>query len=602
LATLAVAIPCLFVAATAPLPAQQAKPTTIAQVEITGNERISKEAILAVLGTKAGAELNAELLAKDVEAIKRMGFFRAVAPARVEDTPTGKRVTFVVTEWPQVKQIQITGNRVIPTEAIRGVLTTKVGDVLNTNVLEQDLERIKRLYSGKGFIGQVTEQLALGFEESGILTIPIAELTVEAIKVTGNRKTKKEVIERELKMQPGEVYNVNDISKDFGRLDRLQLFETIEPKIEVGSEPGKVVITWNVKERRTGQVSVGLGYSARERLVGRAELSETNFRGRGQGVNLTFEVGGFSGKNSVEMGFFEPWLDKKHTSLSLNLYDKVVYRFSTNLYQSGGSINEPGRYNEKRRGGTVTLGRPLSDRLRLSLGLRAEDVRTSDLTQIDTGFPKQDGTVISGTVRGVGDTRDYATNPTNGGLHTAWMEIGHADLVESGSDVEFGAFGKYVLDLRRYMGLKAHRATNPVERQREKIPVIASRLMLGFSNGNLPFFEQFFLGGADTLRGYLEDRFWGSQMFLASAELRYPLASSLTGVAFVDYGDAWASRSEFQFSDTRLRTQFEQHNNFKPAVGFGVGMRVVTPIGPIRLDYAIGQEGARTHFSIGHSF
>jgi outer membrane protein insertion porin family len=584
-------------------PVAPAGPNVVAQVDVSGNERISKEAILAVVSTKPGEELSAEKLARDVDAIKRMGFFRAVAAPRVEDTPAGKSVTFVVTEWPVVKEIQITGNKVIPTEAIRAVLATKVGDVLNTNVLLQDTDRIKSLYQEKGYVGAVTEQLALGFEESGILTIPVSELTVEAVKVVGNRKTKTQVITRELRLKPGQIYNVNELRKDYGRLERLDLFESIEPKPEVGTEPGKVVITWSVKEKRTGQVSVGLGYSARERLVGRAELSETNFRGWGQGLNLSWEVGGFAGRNSVELGFFEPYLDSRHTSLAVNLYDKAVYRFSNDLFRSTGSTSNDTRYNERRKGGAFTLARPLSDITRLSLGFRLEDVRTNNLEEVDPNFPRQDGTVYSSTVRGIRDTRDYAANPSGGGLNTAWVEIGKANLTDTGAN-PFGSstFGKYVADLRRYVPLKPHRATNPAERQRERIPVLALRLMTGMSSGRLPFFEQFFLGGADSLRGYLEDRFWGTRMLLASTELRYPIASSLTGVAFVDYGDAWASKDEFRFSDPDLQTRFEQHSSFSPRYGIGLGLRVVTPIGPLRLDYAYGLEGGRTHFSIGHSF
>jgi outer membrane protein insertion porin family len=183
------------------------------------------------------------------------------------------------------------------------------------------------------------------------------------------------------------------------------------------------------------------------------------------------------------------------------------------------------------------------------------------------------------------------------------VELGRANLTDTGPDA-FGSsnFGKYVTDLRRYVPLRAHRATNPAERQRERVPVLALRLMGGLSSGKLPYFEQFFIGGADSLRGYLEDRFWGSRMFLASTEFRYPLASSLMGVAFADLGDAWASSSDFQFSDPTLQTRYQQHTNFSPSYGVGFGIRVVTPLGPLRLDYAIGKEGGRTHFSIGHSF
>ncbi len=123
----------------------------------------------------------------------------------------------------------------------------------------------------------------------------------------------------------------------------------------------------------------------------------------------------------------------------------------------------------------------------------------------------------------------------------------------------------------------------------------------------MPFFEQYFVGGAETLRGFREDRFWGRNMFLASAEYRFPLAKSLTGVAFVDYGDAWGAAEEYRKRAvppdiTDLIDGFPQHESFSGNVGYGIGIRVRTPIGPLRLDYGFSTEGSRAHFSIGHVF
>jgi outer membrane protein insertion porin family len=357
---------------------------------------------------------------------------------------------------------------------------------------------------------------------------------------------------------------------------------------------------WDVKEKRTGQISVGLGYSARQRLVGRAELSETNFRGRGQAVNLLYEVGGFTGRSSVELGFFEPWLDKRHTSLSVDLYDKLVYRFSSRFRPV--NTEDSDTYNERRKGGSVTVSRPLSEALRLSLGVRHDDVSTNDF--IGTTFPTQNGSVTSSTVRGIQDTRDYATNPTGGSYNTLSLEVGNADVTETTTPTEgvvnrrdaSSNFGKSVADLRHYWGLKKHKATTPLERQRERIPVVAGRLMFGMSSGTLPFFEHFFIGGADTIRGYVEDRFWGTRLVLFSGELRVPVSPNLIGVLFTDYGDAWNAQSGLGIEN------FTQHSSFRGNFGVGAGIRVSTPIGPIRLDYGIGREGGRAHFSIGHSF
>ena len=111
-----------------------------------------------------------------------------------------------------------------------------------------------------------------------------------------------------------------------------------------------------------------------------------------------------------------------------------------------------------------------------------------------------------------------------------------------------------------------------------------------------------FLGGSQSLRGYLEDRFWGQNVLLGSIEYRRPLANRITGVLFSDVGDAWGANSAFQFTNKQLRTDFQQSENFRLYPAIGVGLRVATPIGPVRLDYGYGLQGGRLAFSIGQSF
>ncbi|MCS7066638.1 MAG: BamA/TamA family outer membrane protein, partial [Fimbriimonadales bacterium] len=145
------------------------------------------------------------------------------------------------------------------------------------------------------------------------------------------------------------------------------------------------------------------------------------------------------------------------------------------------------------------------------------------------------------------------------------------------------------LDYRLYYSPQGRRTT-PSDRRH----VFALRAYYGFITGNIPFFEQMFIGGAETLRGYQEDRFWGKHAALLSLEYRIPVEKAFTAVLFVDVGHAWGGYPTVN--------NFTQSNSFKPQVGYGIGVRVGTPLGPLRIDYGIGRDGGRTHFSIGQVF
>ena len=122
--------------------------------------------------------------------------------------------------------------------------------------------------------------------------------------------------------------------------------------------------------------------------------------------------------------------------------------------------------------------------------------------------------------------------------------------------------------------------------------VIAVRLMGGIASGDMPYNDLFTLGGADNLRGFEDDEFRGDKMYLGTIEYRYPIAKKVQGVFFVDAGNAWGGTDKVPW----------YHDNDELHVAGGLGFRVTTPIGPIRLDYGVGDEGGKFHFSFGGKF
>ncbi|MCL6519143.1 MAG: FtsQ-type POTRA domain-containing protein [Armatimonadetes bacterium] len=569
----------------------------ITEIVVTGNDRISKDAILAAISLKPGMAFSESEVQAARDAIQNMGYFERVTVG-TESVDSGVKVIFSVVENPVVKEIKITGNTAIPTEKILSLMRTSVGSVLNINTLEQDIEAIRKYYTEKRYIATVTEQVGID-PATGVLTIPIQEARVEAIKIVGNKKTKTYVILREMKLKPGDVFNGDVLAKDIMRIYDLGIFDRESPepyRLEAGSDVDKVVVIIPVKELKTGEVSLGVGYSSKTGLVGQARVSESNFRGRGQAVSILGEIGGSDNGNSYEVSFYEPWLDVKHTSLGVNVYSKFLYRFSSNVF----GVNGDDEYDERRKGGSVTLSRPLSEVSRGFVTLRSESVDIPEFSTLPAAVFR-DGTVTSGTLRLTNDYRDSVIEPFTGNYISYAVELGKADLDAVASAVppllaSNSTFAKYSIDFRRYIS-KGGPRTDVSEQRR----VLAIRLMAGSLSGDVPFFEQYFVGGAETLRGYREDRFWGKNMFLLSTEYRFPLAPSLKGVAFVDYGDAWGADEQF-LNINLFGTEFAQHKDFSPKVGYGVGIRVVTPIGLLRLDYGFSDEGSRAHFSIGHAF
>jgi len=575
----------------------------VTRIVISGNQNINKETIESAIKLAPGAEYSKEATEKDRAAINALGYFSAVS-VRTEETPEGLSVIYDVVENPVVKGIEVIGSEPISDETIKGLLRTKTNQVLNYSTLNTDIDAIQRYYRDEGYMAYVTEDIGID-RETGVLTIPILVHVVEDIDIVGNKKTRNYVLIREMKTRPGQVFNMKQLRNDIARLYNLDVFEHIEtPKIEPGSNIGKVAVAIPVTEKKTGNVGIGVGYSSRSKLVGRAELTETNFRGRGQGLTLLWETGtsnGLGGSSSYEVGFHEPWIDKHHTSLSVNVFNKLVYRFASTPF-NGDSDIDGDAYNERRKGATLGLSRPLNEVTRAFITMRGETVETSDFTATTaTRYVASDGDIRSGTLRLVNNTRDFDMDPADGWYRSVSLELGNADVTQKffdpatetlSSEPLSGPYRKLQFDIRRYWS-KGGRKVTPTDKR----TTFAVRLLGGLSNGDLPFFEQFFVGGSETLRGYREDRFWGDKMLVANIEYRRPVTQGLTGVLFADYGDAWGSNTLYDISD-----DLPQHNSFEPSLGVGVGLRVNTPIGNLRFDYGIGDDGARTHFSIGHAF
>ncbi len=386
--------------------------------------------VLMQAGLKLGDPYTAQAAEAGRDAVKNMGYFNGdVGLDAVNDPAGGVDVTYTVKENPVVKTIKFTANTptgepTIPAATLTKMMETQEGRVLNTSTLVRDLDKLFNHQTGyvrgQGYIFDVSSDINID-PLTGVLNIPLVEAHINSLTLKGNKRTKPIVVTRELRSKVGDVLDEKKLQRDLTRVYNLGLFDEVGPFDETSTDVGKVDIVVPLTEKRSGQVSVGVGYSSRSKLVGRAELAENNFRGLGERVSLQWEVGGINSQSSLELGFFEPYLDKKHTSLDVDLYDKAVYRFTNGSIggNSGTTTGSDNTYIERRRGAVLGVNRAISDLLTVGITGRYESVSTDNLQlQVQDEFIRQKGNVAGLGGRAIYSSRDNDFAPASGGLRS----------------------------------------------------------------------------------------------------------------------------------------------------------------------------------------
>jgi len=426
---------------------------------------------------------------------------------------------------------------------------------------------IEGYYHDQGYILTKVSDVAMG--DGGVLTIAINEGLLEGIEVKGNEKTKTNVITREMKLKPNQPFNVKDAKRSMQKVYNLGYFEDVNMKLNPWKEPNAIVLETTVVEQKTGRFSIGGGYSKNDGMIGIIELGDDNFRGTGDKVKLHWEFGGNASNKNYEVSYTRPWLDSKQTSLGFSFYDM------TNEYTDyDDDGHEKAEYDKKRKGWDITLGRPQGEYVQNYISLKqrtdtyVEWISGEKYNEDPTYLKDNFGKTNSISLMRVYDSRDNVFSPTEGNRIALTAEFAGKAL---GGDFDYN---KYTAETRNY--LKVGHAQ-----------VVALRGTVGYADGKMPESGRFEVGGSDTLRGYRDDQFKGNKMLAATAEYRFPIANKVEGVAFTDIGKAWSGKG-YNLSDLEASV--------------GVGIRVSTPIGPIRLDYAQGKQGGRSHFSFGGQF
>jgi outer membrane protein insertion porin family len=571
----------------------------IRRINVEGNTVLSDREIRRSIKTRRNTLFTSgifrkEVFEEDLKRIKRLYEEKGYSDVAVEHSKDYEEKAMVINikidegEVYRVGRIEIEGNTIISDEEIQKTIEMKEGASFIRGQLQQDTVKINEKYFDKGYISaEVRPDVVFNREtESMDIVYYVREgrqATIEKIEIGGNIKTKDVVIRRELKVVPGDIFDGEKLRRSRQNLNNLGYFEEITFETEPGVMPEAKNLLINVKETRTGEISFGGGYSSVDNLIGFVELRQRNFdwrnwptfTGAGQDLSVRAEFG--SERRSYDISFTEPWLFNKPISFGFDLYNRYIEREV---------------YDEKRLGGNIRLGKRFSDHLSLDGKYKLEEVTIKDIDAAahdDVWHEEGKNTISSLSFSLTRDTRDNIFSPTSGGIIRNTVE-GAGGILGGDKD-----FVKYTSSLNWYF---PHLENNVFE------VGLQTGLVDKFGDTSVvPIYERFYAGGANTIRGYgyrdvgpksaADDPIGGNSMAIANLEYTFPIFKPVKGAVFYDVGNVWEKVSNFGSS-------------FRSAVG--VGVRVTTPLGPVKLDYGYGldyepgEKKGRFHFSMTRGF
>ncbi|MCT7985188.1 BamA/TamA family outer membrane protein [Laspinema sp. A4] len=591
-------------------PAPQAEPQVlVAEVVVSGVEGQLQDEVYRVISLRPGQTTTRSQLQQDINAIFATGFFSNVR-AEPQDTPLGVRVTFVVESNPVLTGVEVRGNQVLPQEVIDEIFAQQYGDILNLRDFQEGIKKLNEWYQQNGYVlAQVidTPQVAA----DGTVILEVAEGVVENIEIRFineegelvdaegqpiRGRTKEYIVTRELELAPGEVFNRQTIERDLQRVFGLGIFEDVQISLNPGQNPRNVVVVVNVLERSTGSIAAGAGISSASGLFGTLSVQEQNLLGRNLKLGTELQIG--QREVLFDVNFTDPWIAgwESRTSYTVNLFRRRSISF---IFDGGDPEielpDEGGRPRILRFGGGVTFSRPLDNGWRASLGTQYQRVSTrdddGDIARTDergndlsfSGDGKDD--LFTFQLSGTRDLRNSALQPTAGSV----LRVSTEQSVPIGLGSIF--FNRLRASYNYYIPLNLIRFS-------EGPQTFALSVQGGTVFGDLPPYEAFSLGGTTTVRGYDEGGVGTGRSFVqGSAEYRFPIYSVVGGALFFD------AATDLGTGGNVPGRPAEARNKPGSGFGYGLGIRVQSPLGPIRVDFALNDDGdSRFHFGLGERF
>jgi outer membrane protein insertion porin family len=485
----------------------------------------------------------------------------------------------------QVSSVKLAGDFAISEEELTKLVTVKAGDVFSREKLNESTKAISDRLGKEGYafanvnaapdIDKEKRQVAFT-----VFVDPGKRVYVRRINVSGNAKTRDEVIRRELRQMEGAWYDAERVTASKRRLDRLGYFT--ETAVETPPVQG------------TGALALGAGFSSTEGIVLSGSISQANFMGSGNNVAIAVNTGKI---NTVySFSYTNPYFTTDGISQGFDVYYRTIDTSRTSLAP----------YKTNSMGGNIRFGIPIGEKQSLTFGAGV------DLTEIETfsdsplryqqfvqEYPGQNLT-IPFTAAWISDGKDSFLLPTDG-----WFQKASVEVAIPGGDL---TFYRATYQLQRFV---------PVSRQF----TLMFNGEIGYADsygdtGTLPFYKNFYAGGVNTVRGYKAgslgpvdvngDRVGGTQRVLGNAELLWNvpgMEKSLRLGLFIDAGQVFGTG----FVDgTFVQNQSIDLGQLRYSTGLSAAW--ISPLGPLKFSIAqpINEEdGDRTEvfqFQLGTTF
>jgi outer membrane protein insertion porin family len=578
-------------------------PIRIEDIEFEGNEAFSDRKLRGLMQTKeswilstftGAGNLNRDVLQTDVERLTAFYYDNGYVTVRIDEPQIERRddelvVTIRIDEGARfdVGTVEVEGPNLPENIQDRtGELAMKSGEVFAAGAMRDDVQKLTEWLSEDGYAFAAVEPATNIDAEAKTVDITYqvdrgTPVIVDRIDVTGNSKTRDNVVRREMRLQEQELFSGAQLRKSREALQRLGFFQEVNISTRKTAAPDRMEVVVNVAEAQTGAFSAGAGFSSNDALLFNVNIRENNLFGRGQRLVLNADVGSI--RRNIILSFTEPYLRGTPLTAGFDLFSWRLEFIDFARAGTGGGVQFT--YPVTALGWDSLWGFPLEE-VRIGLDYRLEDASIEDVSQFaarEIRIEEGSSIISSVTPRISRNTVNHAFDPTAGSINSASFEVAGLGGVQF-LKTELLSRWYYTFWRSKLLGDFTYSIGGTLGWG------LGER---GLDGEQLPLFERYFPGGINSLRGFeartlgprefRKNQFGrvtgntpigGSSEILVTNEIIFPILKDigLKGVVFLDGGNAYRELSDVSIDTSRFSV--------------GGGMRWLSPLGPLRVELA----------------